>query len=268
MPVETLRQSMWRGIAQLRGNLLDVRAWLLQPVRRSKQPRPAQHTMYGWEASLLDLSFHGAGRAAEAPRHISHRGHTVARRHAGSHDVSRLRWCPHSPYASQRNLLVAYVRVAQQVVQPLAEIIASGNDHVRDDTSHREVHDFLYDIRPERQIDAYRHCCRASPECGEGAQDCAILGICDFQKNSGGLSARHALAKACGTCDEVQGYRGGKGAADRLPVALVREKREERVHLTIAFRRGASSFPLSHEHKSESIDGHRRIVSLADQQAS
>src|SRR6185437_12494759 len=121
--------------AQLRGNLLDVRARLLQPVRRSQQPRPAQYTTYGWEASLLDLSFHGARRAAEAPRHIGHRGHAVAHRHAGSHDVSRLRWRPHSPYASQRNLLVAYVSMAQQVVQPLAEIIAFGNDHVRDDTS-------------------------------------------------------------------------------------------------------------------------------------
>src|SRR6185437_5498922 len=38
---------------------------------------------------------------------------------------------------------------------------------------------------------------------------------------------------------------------------------EERVHLTIAFRRGASSFPLSHQHKCERVDGHRRIARLA-----
>jgi hypothetical protein len=60
-------------------------------------------------------------------------------------------------------------------------------------------------------------------ECGERAQRGVILGICDFQKNSGRLSARHALAKAGGTRDEVHGYLGGKGTADRLPVALVRE---------------------------------------------
>jgi len=131
--------------------------------------------------------------------------------------------CPHSPDASQRDLLVAYVRMAQQIAQPLTEIIGSGNDHVRDDAAYREMHDFLHDIRPERQIDAYRHRRRVSMECSERAQGGVVLGICDFQKNSGRLSARHAVGKAGGTRDEVHGHLGGKGAADRLLVALVRE---------------------------------------------
>jgi hypothetical protein len=179
--------------------------------------------MYRREASLHDLPFQSARRSAEALRHVSHRGHSVALGNAGSHDISHFRWRPHSPDAPQRDFLVAYVRVVQQVVQSLAEIIASRNDHVRDDTSHREVHDFLHDIRSEREIYADRNRCRASMKCGERAEGSAILRVGDFQEYSGWLPVRHPLAKARGTRDEVHAYLRGNGAADRLPVTLVRE---------------------------------------------